>query len=435
MITTERRGPRWMISPHLRLRQEAWGGVAFDKANGNLLEFDSSGFAVLSALTAPRDIRSIRDLLSGDDSAHDSTKIRLPELADFLKMLEVERLIDRIDAKVVRDSVMVPVKTKRHKVSSSWGRLSAPIVAHWAVTYRCNLACPFCYAGSNPQREKEPPLATRIRIIERLAAWGIFEIAIGGGEPMVLRDLPEVLAAIRQNGMVPNMTTNGTIPVTDAVLRAVAENVGVVHFSFDQPRLLDLARGNGTFERIRQMANRLQRGGIRIGGNLLLTPANAKSVQRSLETAIDLGLSQVTLLAPKGEWARTRWAHFPNQDDLPALKSGVLSFLGSNPAIRLYVDTALREEWRRLGLLTDFEPEVVGCGGGQHHVALTPDGDVYPCSHARRAEFKLGNLLTGDFPKWANGKTTARNISRFLARCRGYRCACRSNSCENGPDL
>ena len=56
---------------------------------------------------------------------------------------------------------------------------------------------------------------------------------------------------------------------------------------------------------------------------------------------------------------------------------------GEPPSVRLYVDTALRAEWAELGLFADPEPDVAGCGGGHRHVAITPEGDVFPCSHAR----------------------------------------------------
>ena len=65
----------------------------------------------------------------------------------------------------------------------------------------------------------------------------------------------------------------------------------------------------------------------------------------------------------------------------------------TRPLAHSEVDTALRGEWARCGLLADPEPEVLGCGGGQRHVAVTPEGDVYPCSHLRRPEYRMGNLL------------------------------------------
>ena len=151
--------------------------------------------------------------------------------------------------------------------------LRTPIVAHWAVTYRCNLSCAFCYAESGPGRESEPAPAVRQRIVERLAAWGVLEVAIGGGEPTVLADLPDLLAAIRAAGMVPNVTTNGTLHRSE-VIEALAAHAGVVHLSADRPDRLDAVRGPGVFDRLRRTARDLAGAGARLGVNLLLTPEN-----------------------------------------------------------------------------------------------------------------------------------------------------------------
>ena len=121
------------------------------------------------------------------------------------------------------------------------------------MTYRCNLHCAFCYSESGPQRPLVADGATRRRLVERLADWGVLEVALGGGEPTVLPDFAELLAAIRSAGMVPNVTTNGTVR-SGGVVRALAEHAGVVHLSADRPDLLDAARGEGVFARLRQTA-------------------------------------------------------------------------------------------------------------------------------------------------------------------------------------
>ena len=76
-----------------------------------------------------------------------------------------------------------PIPGVEGAVSETVTGLRAPIVAHWAVTYRCNLRCGYCYAESGPWREPGPGAEVRRRIVERLAAWGVLEVALGGGEP------------------------------------------------------------------------------------------------------------------------------------------------------------------------------------------------------------------------------------------------------------
>ena len=165
----------------------------------------------------------------------------------------------------------------------------------------------------------------------------------------------------------------------------------------------------------------------RLGVNLLLTPDNIRDLRRSLDEAVGLGARSVTLLCSKGDWASAHWPGFPSPRDLEAAAEGVRSFTADRPSVRLYVDTALRGEWAELGLLDDPEPDVVGCGGGQRHVAVTPEGDVYPCSHARCADYRMGNLLTdGRDHLWSMGTGLAAR-RRYVRDCHGVRCACRTS--------
>jgi radical SAM protein with 4Fe4S-binding SPASM domain len=402
--------------PAIRLRREEWGGLAFHRGTGDLLELDHEGFDAVNLLGTAQTLSELYSLLRAR-----GYETRRPVLANFVRQVAVRGFLGRVPP----DASALP--------SDPWAEASvvdlgwrAPLVAHWAVTYRCNLNCAFCYAESGPGREPEPCPQIRHRIVERLSAWGVLEVALGGGEPTLLPDFPELLAAIRADGMVPNVTTNGTIHRAE-VVKALAAHAGVVHLSADQPDRLDAARGPGVFARLRRTAQDLAGTGVRLGINLLLTPENVHDIRRSLEEALGLGAQGITILRPKGPWANTHWPGFPSDDDLQAIARGIRAFLAGRPRVRLYVDTALRGEWAELGLLEDPEPDVAGCGGGQRHVAVTPEGDVFPCSHARRAAYRMGNLLTDGLDHlWSCG-TGRRARQHYIRACRGVHCACQRN--------
>ena len=410
--------------PAVRLRRESWGGLAFQRDTGDLLELDRPAFDATCLLGEARTGPGLRSLL--DARGHEATRT---ETIALLRDLEARAFVRRVGP----DGPPLPRDPLAEDgVLGDGTGLRAPIVAHWAVTYRCNLSCAFCYSESGPGREPEPAPAVRRRIVERLSEWGVLEVAIGGGEPGVLPDLPDLLAAIRAAGMVPNVTTNGTLHRPE-VVEALARYAGVVHFSADRPDRLDAARGPGVSDRLRQTAGALAGAGARLGVNLLLTPDNVRDLRRSLEDALDLGAHGITLLRPKGEWTRTHWPGVPSAGDLEATAEQIRAFVASRPAVRLYVDTALRGEWATLGLFEDPEPDVDGCGGGQRHVALTPEGDVFPCSHARRIDYRMGNLLSDDPNEiWSRGPgESARR--RYIRACRGVRCACQIPSRANRP--
>jgi MoaA/NifB/PqqE/SkfB family radical SAM enzyme len=414
---------RLRLSAAVRLRREAWGGVAFERAGGDLVEVDAEGFAVLTALRTPLSLPALRRRLR-----RLGNPARPPELVAFLHTLERRGFLRR----TVADALPLPADRWTEADVGPGAGLRAPLVAHWAVTYRCNLHCPFCYSESGPQRSTGPGAGTWRRIVERLTEWGVLEVALGGGEPTGLPDFPELLAAIRAAGMVPNVTTNGTVR-GDAVVRALAEHAGVVHLSADRPELLDTTRGPGVFARLAETARVLRDAGVRLGVNLLLTPDNIRDLGGSLRAVEGLGVQAVTLLRPKGAWAAEHWPGFPAADDLARLGADLKGLMKTGLPLRLYVDTALRGEWVELGLFEDPEPEVLGCGGGQRHVAVTPEGDVYPCSHQRRPEYRMGNLLVDELEAIWSGGTGRAGRQRYVAYCAGVRCPCTGAARVEGP--
>lgn len=227
-------GPWLQRDPVVRLRREGFGGVAFHRTTGDLLELDAEGFEVLRALAGASTPRALHAAL-----AVRGLRLRLPDLATFAGMLEGRGLLRRVEP----GAPPLPADTWADgPVAPRVDGLRAPLVAHWAPTYRCNLACEFCYAESGPWRAGGPAPAQRMQIVARLARWGVLEIAIGGGEPTILPDLPELLAAARAEGMVPNVTTNG-VALSEAIVAALAAHAGVVHVSADSPPRRAHARG------------------------------------------------------------------------------------------------------------------------------------------------------------------------------------------------
>jgi len=82
-----------------------------------------------------------------------------------------------------------------------------PLLAQMVVTRRCNLSCGYCneYDSTSPPI----PLATLLAQIEHLAKLKTVAITCTGGEPLLHPDLPAIINAIRQHGMIVTMISNG----------------------------------------------------------------------------------------------------------------------------------------------------------------------------------------------------------------------------------
>jgi AdoMet-dependent heme synthase len=107
-----------------------------------------------------------------------------------------------------------------------------PYVVSWNLTYRCNLACEHCYldAGGTPQVGTEnfadrSELGTEecFRVIDEIAAFAPECVTIlTGGEPLLRRDILEIVRRAAQRGLWVVVGTNG-VRITENLAKRLAE--------------------------------------------------------------------------------------------------------------------------------------------------------------------------------------------------------------------
>lgn len=92
---------------------------------------------------------------------------------------------------------------------------AAPQFISWNLTRLCNLACGHCYLDAvSRKREAPDELRTEeaLGVIDQLAGVAPGSMLIlTGGEPLLRRDLAELVRAAAQQGLMPVVGTNGTL--------------------------------------------------------------------------------------------------------------------------------------------------------------------------------------------------------------------------------
>lgn len=133
------------------------------------------------------------------------------------------------------------------------GKPVGPITLEINPTNRCNLTCPSCW-----QREFDydtaDALSTEriISLVREAAELGVKEVRIpGAGEPLLRKDILDIMAEIKRCGMHGLLITNGTLWTEEKIRRTVEMQWDVVTFSIDAPnaKVNDALRGKlGTFD-------------------------------------------------------------------------------------------------------------------------------------------------------------------------------------------
>lgn len=126
--------------------------------------------------------------------------------------------------------------------------VSHPVLCNYYVTYRCNAACSFCDIWERPS-----PYITLEEAKANLAALkrlGVKVVDFTGGEPLLHRQLDELLKECKRLGLLTTITTNCLLyPKYANRLRGL---VDMLHFSLDSPEQEehDLSRGVKCFDKV-----------------------------------------------------------------------------------------------------------------------------------------------------------------------------------------
>lgn len=116
---------------------------------------------------------------------------------------------------------------------------SLPELIDVKITDWCGHGCKFCYQGSTRAGEHAP--LDRIKeIANACGRMGVFEVALGGGEPTAHPDFPAILRAFKAAGVTPNFTTFNMDFAENAESRAaVVECCGSFAVSSLDPKTLE----------------------------------------------------------------------------------------------------------------------------------------------------------------------------------------------------
>ncbi|RDV13176.1 radical SAM protein [Pontibacter diazotrophicus] len=123
---------------------------------------------------------------------------------------------------------------------------SKPVLCNYYVTYRCNAKCSFCDIW-----EKPSPYITLEDVhqnLQDLKRLGVQVIDFTGGEPLLHRQIDEMLGMAHDMGFITTLTTNGML--YPKLAKRLKGKVDMLHFSLDssEKEVHDKGRGVACYD-------------------------------------------------------------------------------------------------------------------------------------------------------------------------------------------
>lgn len=301
------------------------------------------------------------------------------------------RRISGVDAKIRNFG---EVQRPRAQVKHSQSYLRAPNTVWWDVTNRCNLNCLHCYSASSPRNNNSDELTTReaTDLITELAAIGVFGIYFLGGEPLVRRDIFELIAHARAQGLAVTISSNGWRIDEKVAKRLSLHGVSQVRISLDgaTPATHDWQRQRkGSFDRAIQAVANLRAAEINhVGTVSTLTRHNVHQASDLIDLSYAKGAHaiQILVIAQSGRGTDNYDTMSVSDEQAVALRT-ILREKRDEYTGRMAVysnDGLLPSKTCEAITERQVVPDFMGCQAARTCCNIDYNGNVIPCLLVRK---------------------------------------------------
>jgi uncharacterized protein len=341
--------------------------------------------------------------------SHESHSKCLPENLDGIE-LDVAKLLDSFDETVNCD------------ICKIWGE-NDPKALCLIISQDCNLHCGYCFAdhGTFGGDKKLMSFVTAKESIDKLFNKDEYNfILFFGGEPFLNYPLmKEVVEYGNQSGSNIKYTTisNGTI-MNGAIKEFIYKNFFALQLSLDGPKDINDQQRCGSVgsvhDRVLETLSQLKSRDYPLSIKCIITKNSINKLNTITEYLCSLGVGSIAFaevsLLPKDNKLYISDNEF---NDIITELSHIL--------VRNLNRLASGDKTPIINPISDILRSLITktrkfnyCSAGREYVAITADGDVYPCHEfVGMDEFHMGNVHDEDFP--GNSYNTVKNIFNNLS--------------------
>ncbi len=270
----------------------------------------------------------------------------------------------------------------------------------WELTLRCDLACRHCGSRAGRARESELTTAEALDVVRQLAALGVREVSLIGGESYLRADWDTLASSIVARGMECTMVSGGRAFTKERAERAANAGIRSVSLSLDGLAAAhDHQRGLfGSFDAVLASAANLREYGVAVTLNSQLNRLSWPDIDALLDLCIEQRCMawQVAMTVPMGRASqRLDWLFQPDDllDVFPKLaevaararERGVLVWPGNNVGYFGPYESMLRG-----GLVEGAYYQ--GCLAGRTSLGIEANGDIKGCPSLPSVPYVGGNV-------------------------------------------
>ena len=256
---------------------------------------------------------------------------------------------------------------------------SRPLWLLAELTYRCPLQCPYC---SNPVEiaKYNDELSTEdwIRVLQQARKMGATQLGFSGGEPLVRRDLEDLIGEARRLGYYTNLITSGVGMDADRVKKFKEAGLDHIQISFQasNEELNNYLGGTKSFRHKQEMARVVKEFEYPMVLNIVLHRKNVDQIRDILDMTVDLNADYVELASTQ----YYGWSRVNIEQLLPTREQ-----LARAEVVAKEYQEKMKDKMKIIYVIPDYfenRPKACMNGWGSIFLTIAPDGSALPCHAA-----------------------------------------------------
>ena len=186
------------------------------------------------------------------------------------------------------------------------GCIGFPIHPVWEITNACNLKCKQCHASSGKPLPDELSTEEGKRLLDDMATVDEFRmLVLTGGEPLIRKDIIELIAYARWLGFEISIATNGTLlsrEMAKEFKKMGVANIAIGLNANDEKIHEEITQVPGSFEKTKQAIYATAEAGMNLQINTTVMEENREAIPVLLDFASEVKAQIVLLyhLVPEG---------------------------------------------------------------------------------------------------------------------------------------
>ncbi len=270
------------------------------------------------------------------------------------------------------------------------------MIVSWNTTNQCNMFCDHCYRDAGAKSMDELSTSEAKQLIREIKKAGFQIMIFSGGEPLMRKDIYELGAFAKAQGLRAVMGTNGSL-ITPEVARKMKEAgfmaAGVSLDSLDPAKNDAFRKMENAYELTVAGMNNLKTAGVPFQIHTTVMDWNVAELEAITDFAVEIGAMahHVFFLVPTGRAVKIEEEALR----VAVYEKTIARLMDKQKQVPIEIKPTCAPQFIRVaekkGIPLRFSK---GCLAGISYCIISPIGNVQPCAYL---DLPLGNVKEKPF--------------------------------------